>query len=114
MWKSHALFKGVQISVLIGDPAKEGLVVQRIKLAAGSETPPHRHTYSEVVTVISGTVGLGLSEKFERAPEQVLEAGSVAAIPANQYHFTWTADNEAVIQTQFIGPANIDVMGSGK
>lgn len=98
------------MAVVVGDPAAHGLVVQRMKLGANSKTPPHRHTYWEVVTVLSGTVGLGFGDKFEKTPEQVMEAGSLAVIPSNQNHYVWTGDGEAVLQTQFIGPANAKVV----
>src|SRR3954447_23193896 len=58
-WKDNAAFpKGVKIAVLVGDPTKNGdTVVMRIKFPANFQMPPHTHSYSEVVTIISGHVG---------------------------------------------------------
>src|SRR5713101_8389659 len=59
IWKDNPAFpKGVQIATLVGDQTKAGdTVVLRIKFPANFQMSPHTHPYSEVVTVISGTIG---------------------------------------------------------
>jgi ChrR Cupin-like domain len=47
---------GAQVAVLYGDPGiEDGLFSFRIKFPSGSVIPPHRHSQSEIATVISGT-----------------------------------------------------------
>ena len=46
---------GAQAAVLLGNPAKEGPFVLRLKFPAGFIVPPHRHSKDEFVTVISGS-----------------------------------------------------------
>jgi len=108
-WKDNpALPKGAQFAVLVGDPTKAGgVVVQRVKLPANYQVPPHTHPYAETVTVISGSLGSGMGEKFEKKGE-MLKPGSLFALPAKHAHFVWTGNEEAIVQVQFVGPGGID------
>jgi quercetin dioxygenase-like cupin family protein len=108
-WKENPAFpKGVQIAILVGDPAKAGeVVVMRIKFPANFQMPPHTHPYSEVVTVLGGTIGSTHGEKFEKKGE-MLKPGSLWVYPAKHAHYAWTEDEGAILQVQFIGPGGID------
>ena len=108
-WKDNpALPKGAQFAVLVGDPTKAGgVVVQRVKLPANYQVPPHTHPYAETFTVISGSLGNGMGEKFEKKGE-MLKPGSLFALPAKHAHFVWTGNEEAIVQVQFVGPGGID------
>jgi quercetin dioxygenase-like cupin family protein len=109
IWKDNPAFpKGIQIATLVGDPTKAGeVVVLRIKFPPNSRIPPHTHPYSEVVTVISGTIGSNHGEKFEKKGE-MLKAGSLWVYPTRHAHYAWTGNEEAILQVQFIGPGGID------
>jgi hypothetical protein len=48
-----------QIAVPIGDPAKAGPYVQRVKLPPNAMIPPHTHPDDENITVLSGAFGIG-------------------------------------------------------
>lgn len=111
-WKDHPFFKGAQTAVLIGDPSKPDTVVQRIKFPANFKVGPHTHPYSEVVTVISGSIGFGVGEKFDPSKGAIVKAGSINATPAKTVHFVWTGDGEAVVQIQFTGPGGIEFPNS--
>jgi quercetin dioxygenase-like cupin family protein len=108
-WKENPAFpKGVEIATLVGDPTKPGeVVVLRIKFPANFQMPPHTHPYSEVVTVVSGTIGSTHGEKFEKKGE-MLKPGSLWVYPARHAHYAWTESEQAVLQVQFIGPGGID------
>jgi quercetin dioxygenase-like cupin family protein len=108
-WKDNpAIPKGGQVAILVGDPTKAGeVVVQRVKFPANYQVPPHTHPYAETVTVISGSVGLGMGEKFEKKGELV-KAGAFYAQPARHAHYVWTGDQGAIVQVQFTGPGGID------
>jgi quercetin dioxygenase-like cupin family protein len=107
-WKEHPFFKGAQTAILVGDPTKPDTVVQRMKFPANYKVAPHSHPYSEVVTVISGSVGFGVGEQFDPAKGTIVKAGSINATPAKTVHFVWTGTEEAVVQIQFTGPGGID------
>ena len=108
-WKSNPAFpEGVQTATLVGDPSKAGdVVVLRIKFPPNFQMPPHTHPYSEVVTIISGAVGSGHGEKFEKNGE-LMKPGSLWVYPAKHAHYAWTGNEEGVLQVQFIGPGGID------
>src|SRR5262245_16750157 len=57
---SPALPPGAQGAALVGDPAKEGGYVTRVKFPAGYKVAPHVHPNDENVTVISGMFHIGL------------------------------------------------------
>ena len=109
-WKDNPnLPKGAQSAILLGDPTKAGeVVVNRTKLPANYKVPPHTHPFAETVTVISGSVGFGMGEKFDAKKGEIVRAGSFYAQPAKHAHYVWTGSEGAVIQVQFVGPGGID------
>lgn len=94
---------GAQFLVLTGDPASKGLVTVRMKLPAGYVIPPHWHPTDELVTVISGSLALGMGDKVDHKASKTLTAGGYGAAPANTHHFAWTKTG-AVIQVNLMGP----------
>jgi quercetin dioxygenase-like cupin family protein len=108
-WKENPAFpKGIQISTLVGDPAKPGdVVVLRIKFPPNFMMPPHTHPYSEVVTVVSGRIGTNAGDRPEKKGD-LLSPGALWVYPAKHAHYAWTGDVEAVLQVQFTGPGGID------
>jgi len=111
-WKDNPnIPKGAQVAVLVGDPTKAEVIVQRVKLPANYKVPPHTHPYAETVTVISGSVGLGMGEKFDAKGEMV-KAGALFAQPAKHAHYVWTGKEGAILQVQFVGPGGIDYINA--
>jgi quercetin dioxygenase-like cupin family protein len=94
---------GAEAAVLFGDPSKEGLFALRLKLPQGYSVPPHTHPVDEVVTVISGTFGLGMGETADRGAAQPLPAGSFFALPPDAAHYVFI-DQETIIQISTVGP----------
>jgi len=106
-WTDDPLFKGVKSAILVGDPTMAEVVVLRVKLPPHYRVPPHTHPYAEIVTVLTGSYGNNFGEKFEPKGE-MLKPGSLFVLPAKHAHYTWTADEETIVQVQFIGPRDID------
>ena len=77
-WKDHPVFPGASIAILVGDPTKAGVIVQRIKFPPNYRVAPHTHPYAEVVTVLSSTLGSGMGDTFE-AKGELLKRGSLRA-----------------------------------
>ena len=93
-----------QIVVLDGDPTKPGPFTIRLKIPPGYQIPPHTHpAAAERITVISGTVRLGIGEKFDGSGGRELKAGDFAVVPAGVPHFA-SASSEAVLQIHSEGP----------
>jgi quercetin dioxygenase-like cupin family protein len=98
---------GAHVALLYGDPSKQELFVMRLKMPAGYKIPPHSHPKPEVITVLSGTVKLGIGETADEATAQTMPAGSFYVIPPNTAHFT-AAVEETVIQLSVNGPWGIN------
>lgn len=94
---------GAQMSVLAGDPTKEGLFIVRYKFPANYKIAPHFHPSDEHITVISGTFMMGMGDKVDRAKLRALPAGSHAVMPAKAHHFAMTTTG-AVVERTALGP----------
>jgi quercetin dioxygenase-like cupin family protein len=98
-----ALPPGARFAVIYGDPAAKGLVTVRLEMPAGYKIAPHWHPTDEHVTVMSGTLGLGMGDTLDMAHGKTLRAGGYAVAPANMHHYAWTKTG-AVVQVHLIGP----------
>jgi quercetin dioxygenase-like cupin family protein len=94
---------GTKITVLEGDPSKDGFFTIRVKLLAGFKIPPHWHPATEHVTVVSGVFNLGFGDKFDQSKGTAMPAGSIAIMPAKHHHYAW-ANEETIIQLHGVGP----------
>lgn len=107
-WKDGppSLPKGAQMSVLYGDPAKDGIFVMRLKFPANYKIPPHTHSVDEVVTVVSGEFNLGMGTQFDAAKMKAIAAGGVVAMAPGTQHYAQT-NQETVVQLSTRGPWGI-------
>jgi quercetin dioxygenase-like cupin family protein len=79
---------GAQLTVLEGDPgASSGDFTVRVKTPDGYVVAPHWHPTRENVTVISGTMRLGMGDKIEESKMTTLSAGSFAYLDPNMHHY---------------------------
>jgi quercetin dioxygenase-like cupin family protein len=101
-----SLPKGAKVAVLEGDPNKKGPFVLRVKMPDGYRIAPHTHPKTERVTVLSGTLYLGMGDKFDPKKGKALTAGSYGRWPAGMKHYAWTK-GETVIQLHGTGPWSI-------
>ena len=98
---------GAMFAVLSGNPRTEGsMFVMRIKTPDGFKVPPHWHPKRERLTVLQGTLRLGMGKKFDEAALHDLPAGSYAEMPAQTPHFGMSR-GETVIQLTAVGPWKI-------
>jgi ketosteroid isomerase-like protein len=94
---------GAKLAVLMGDPTKAGPFTIRGQLPAGYKIPAHWHPTDEYVTVLSGTFGIGMGEKFDEAALKDLNTGGFVALPATGRHFAM-AKTATTIQVNGMGP----------
>jgi quercetin dioxygenase-like cupin family protein len=104
-----SLPKGAKMVLLEGDPTKEGPFVLRVKMPDGFRIMPHTHPKDERVTVLAGTLYLGMGEKLDEKAAKALPAGSYARTPAGAKHFGWVK-GETVLQVHGTGPWAIDYL----
>jgi quercetin dioxygenase-like cupin family protein len=97
------MMKGAEVAVLAGNPAKPGLYIVRVKVPAGAVFGSHYHNETENVTVMSGTLWVGLGDKMNKAAMKPLTAGSFVEIPAKLHHYAMTK-TATVFDITGIGP----------
>lgn len=102
-----ALPAGAETAALYGDPSKEGMFAMRVKLPKGYAIAPHTHPQPEVVTVISGRIGMGVGAKASRASLASMPAGSLSTMPAGMAHYVFV-EEETVVQVNSTGPFVLD------
>ena len=98
---------GAKVVVLEGDPSKEGPFVMRARMPDGYKIMPHTHPKDERVTVLSGTLYIGMGEKFDEKAAMAMPAGSYGRMGTGVKHFAYTK-GETVIQVHGTGPWTID------
>jgi quercetin dioxygenase-like cupin family protein len=104
VWNTNdALPPGVKIATMEGDFTKPGWYTVRLHFDDGAKFPPHFHGSNEYVTVLSGTLLVGLGDKMDTAKMTPLPAGSYAGIPATVHHYAM-AQGETVVQVSGPGP----------
>jgi quercetin dioxygenase-like cupin family protein len=96
---------GAEMAVLQGDPGAEGdLFTVRLRFPDDYVLPPHWHPTDEHVTVISGTLLVGLGDTFDEAALlPPLEAGDFITAPANANHYA-TVIGVTDVQVHAVGP----------
>lgn len=98
--------KGANIVVLYGDPDKAEPFVFRLKFPAGYKVAAHIHPNDYDLTVLSGTMYLGMGDKFDAARGDGLKAGGYLHLPKNTHHYEWSTE-DTVIQLSGIGPVGM-------
>jgi len=110
---ANALPAGAQVAVLEGDPMKSGPYTIRLKFPNNYRIPPHYHSKTEHVTVISGNIRVGMGDTFDEKSMNAFAAGSFAAIEPNTHHYGLVKNDnilkghDTIIQLHGEGPWEI-------
>jgi quercetin dioxygenase-like cupin family protein len=102
----NSLPAGSEITLLEGDPTKAGPFTLRLKFPANYRIQPHWHPVTEHVTVLSGSLYMGMGDQFDEKQAIELSTGSFAYMNAKVHHYAFTHD-AAVIQLHGVGPWGI-------
>jgi hypothetical protein len=97
---------GAQMAVLEGDPSKAAPYTIRAKFPDGYKVQPHWHPVAEKVTVLSGTLKVGMGAKWDDSNPTTLSSGGYAVMPARMKHFAWSV-GDTVLQIHGTGPFKI-------
>ncbi len=99
---------GAQLAVLEGDPmASSGDFTIRLKMPDGYKVAPHTHPHRENVTVLSGTLKVGMGDQFEASKMMSFDAGSFAYLDPSMHHYA-AASGETVIQIHGMSPVKFN------
>jgi hypothetical protein len=94
---------GAKMAVVMGDPSQAEPFVIRAQVPAGYKVPPHWHPGVENLTVLSGTVALGMGEQFDEKSMTSIGVGGYASLPAEMRHY-FIAKSAATFQVHGMGP----------
>ena len=99
---------GAQLAVLEGDPtASTGDFTIRLKMPDGYRIAPHYHPARENVTVLSGTLKVGMGDQFDASKMMSFGAGSFAYLDPSMHHYA-AASGETVVQIHGMSPAKFN------
>lgn len=95
---------GTQMAVVDGDPGKAGVPFTiRAKLPDGYKVPPHFHPTDENVTVLAGSLSIGMGNKWDEASMKALGPHGFARLPKGMHHSAM-AKGATEIQVHGVGP----------
>lgn len=96
---------GAEMVLLQGDPSVAGeIFTVRLRFPNGYVLPAHWHPTDEHVTVIEGTLLVGMGDRFDKgAFLPPLRAGGFVTAPARMNHFVM-ARGRTVVQVHAMGP----------
>src|SRR5271166_4160259 len=99
---------GAQLAVLEGNPmADSGDFTIRLKMPDGYKIAPHTHPLRENVTVISGTLKVGMGDQFDASKMMSFGSGSFAYLDPSMHHYA-AASGETVIQIHGQSPVKFN------
>lgn len=99
-----SLPKGMELAVIMGDPAKPGPFALRVKLPPNTVIAPHTHATDETLTVIQGSFQHGMGETIDKTKGVQVNLGGFVYLPANMPHSLWNAGETTVLQVNGTGP----------
>jgi quercetin dioxygenase-like cupin family protein len=107
-WNDEPILpNGAQSVVLVGDPNKASVFIAWLKFPSNYPIPPHKHPFTEVITVLRGKLGNGIGETFDTEKGEMLKAGSSFVLPGGHTHYVWTTDEETIVELIATGPWDI-------
>lgn len=108
VWNDEALLPdGAKSALIVGDPSKPGVFIAWLKFPANYPIPAHTHPFTEVITVLKGSLGNGMGEKFDKASGEILNVGDSFVLPAGHAHYVWTNEEETIVELIATGPWDI-------
>ena len=102
-----SLPRGAEFVLLEGNPAEAVPLTFRLRFPANYRIPPHWHSVIEHVTVLAGTLNVGMGEVATYSGGTALNAGSFAAMPAKMVHSAWAGPEGVTFQLHSVGPWSI-------
>jgi len=94
---------GSRMAIVSGDPTQAEPFVIRAQVPAGYRVPPHWHPGDENLTVLSGTVAIGMGERVDEGTMTTIAPGGYASLPAEMRHY-FLAKTASTFQVHGMGP----------
>lgn len=100
--------KGVQTTVLSGDPTAAGPYALEIRVPPHTRIEAHRHRDNRNALVVSGEWRFGYGEQASEAATTLLGPGGFYTEPAGVAHFAFTGDQPTVVYVTGQGPTDTE------
>ncbi len=98
---------GATAAILAGNPSQAGeLCIIRVKGPNGYRIMPHTHPTDEHITVLKGTLLVGMGEKWDDAAMKAIATGGYGATPKETAHYVQFR-GETIVEVVGIGPLTI-------
>jgi quercetin dioxygenase-like cupin family protein len=107
VWNDVPALPGVKISVIEGPLNQSVPIMFRLKFPPNFKVPPHWHPGIEHITIISGTLHMGIGDVFDASKTRALKAGSISIMQPGTHHYVWT-EEETIGQVHSIGPWSVN------
>jgi uncharacterized RmlC-like cupin family protein len=99
---------GAQLAVLEGNPmGSSGDYTVRLKMPDGYRIAPHWHPKRENVTVVEGTLKVGMGDRFDEGSMASFPTGSFAYLDPDMHHYV-EASGEVVVQIHGMAPVQFN------
>lgn len=102
-WTSGRVVPGSAAMYLVGNPANAEMFVARFKYPSGFLLGPHFHTATVSITVLQGSLVIGMGERVDSSTVNRMGPGSFVLLPAGMNHYEWF-EGETVVHVQGVGP----------
>jgi len=109
-WTRDRVEPAVESVILLGDPAKPGPFVLRIRAQGEIKVMPHTHPIERTYTVLAGEWKLGFGKTYEASKLMTFPTGSIYRLPAGVAHFQATGPGETIVQIHAVGPSSTDFL----
>jgi len=107
VWNDLPSLPGVKVAVVEGPLDKVVPIMFRLKFPANYKVAPHWHPGIEHITIIAGTLHMGIGSVFDTSKTRALKSGSVSIMQPGTHHFVWTGE-ETIGQIHSIGPWSVN------
>jgi quercetin dioxygenase-like cupin family protein len=98
---------GAELAVLKGDPGKPAPFTISVKFPDGYTVRPHWHPTDENLVLLSGSLLVGVGDKYAEASMKPLNPGGFASMPMKTNHFV-KAKGATQILISGMGPFEIN------
>jgi len=98
---------GAKIAIMEGPMSEAVSFTARVRVPANYRVPAHWHPVIEHVTVLSGTLYMGLGKVLDVTKGMAVPAGGFAVMQPKTPHFAYTTNEPVEFQLHGVGPWGI-------
>jgi hypothetical protein len=102
-WQPSKNNPEVLYMTLVGDRTKPGAYVYRVKAPDGLRIPPHWHTQTLHLTILSGTLVMAMGGSPDPNRARRFPSSSFVVVPKDMRHVEWF-EGETVVHVETEGP----------